>query len=343
MVTTGATGTARVRYHLPDDVTAWRIGAAAITGDRRAGQATMKVPVGLPFFVDATIAPEYLVGDRVSIRLRAYGSDLAAGAAVRYTVSSPTLPMASRVVKGRAFTEVLVPLPALTAGTHRVVIAASSAAGTDRLVRTFTVVASRLAAGHRRTIAITGPTTPPGGMGVTRLVISDAGRARYLDLLLGLATPRGQRADERLASAVARDVLATAFDLDAADLPAAPAFERSAYQTGDGGLALLPYGGADLELTVRALVADPDALLVDSVRPWLRGIADDPATSIERRTVALTGLAALGEPVLDELIAASEVADVGRTGPPLGGAGPRDPRRHESRGGDRALAARALG
>jgi len=44
-------------YRLPDDVTAWRVGAAAITADRRAGQATMKIPVGLPFFVDATIAP----------------------------------------------------------------------------------------------------------------------------------------------------------------------------------------------------------------------------------------------------------------------------------------------
>ncbi len=311
MVTTSAAGTARVTYHLPDDVTSWRVGAAAVTGDRRAGQAIVRLPVGLPFFVDATIAPEYLVADRVSIRLRAYGSALASGAAVRFTVSSPTLAMAPVVVAGRAFTEALVSLPALGEGTHRVVISATSAAGSDRLERTFTVVASRLTAGHRETIAIAGPIAPPGGAGVTRLVISDAGRARYLHTLLDLATPRGQRADERLASTLARDVLGSAFDVGADELPPAVTFERSAYQRPEGGLALLPYGSADLELTVRALVADPDALLAASVRPWLRDIANDLDASLERRTVAQVGLAALGDPVLGELVAAAERTDAG--------------------------------
>ena len=48
------------------------------------------------------------------------------GQPVRFTVSSATLPMAPVTVDGTAFAEVLVALPALTTGTHRVTIAATS-------------------------------------------------------------------------------------------------------------------------------------------------------------------------------------------------------------------------
>jgi alpha-2-macroglobulin len=313
LVTTGADGRAVVSFDLPDDVTSWHIAATAMTADRRAGSASVLLPVGLPFFADATIAPEYLAGDRVAIRLRAFGSALAAGAPVRFTVSSTTLGMAPVTVGGAAFAEVLVPLPALTAGTHQVTIAATSGAGADRLVRTFRVVESRLAAGRRETVAITGPTQPPGGPDLTRLVLADAGRARYLALLEELAAPRGQRADEQLAATVARRLLVEHLGVSAADLPDAAPFARSTYQAAAGGLALLPYGSADLELTVRALVTDPGALLADSARSWLRAIADDPETG-ERRTVALVGLAALGEPVLGSLGAAlDDPAAGGRT------------------------------
>jgi len=302
LVTTGADGRAVVSLDLPDDVTSWSVAATAITADRRAGSASVLLPVGLPFFADATIAPEYLAGDRVAIRLRAFGSELAAGAPVRFTVSSATLGMTPMIVDGAAFAETLVALPALTTGTHRVTIAATSGAGTDRLVRTFRVVESRLTAGRRETVPITGAVAPPGGPGLTRLVLADAGRARYLELLWGLAAPRGQRADEQLAATVARRLLVEHLGVPAADLPDSAPFARSTYQAAAGGLALLPYGSADLELTVRALVTDPEALLADSARSWLLAIADGPETG-ERRAVALVGLAALGEPVLGPLVA----------------------------------------
>jgi hypothetical protein len=301
MVTTGADGRATVTFDLPEDITSWSLAATALTADRRAGSASILLPVGLPFFADATIAPEYLAGDRVAIRLRAFGTALAAATPVRFTVSSTTLGMAPETVEGTAFGEVLVALPALTTGTHRVTIAATSAAGSDRLTRTFRVVESRLAAGHRETIAITGAVTPPGGPGITRLVFADAGRARYLELMQSLAVPRGQRSDERLAAVVARRILVEQLGLTASDLPDAVPFARSTYQSAEGGLALLPYGSADLELTVRALIADRGALLADSARPWLRAATEDATATAERRTVAFVGLAALGDPVLASL------------------------------------------
>ncbi len=289
MVTTGADGRAVVSFDLPDDVTSWRVAATAMTADRHAGSTSVLLPVGLPFFADATIAPEYLAADRVSIRLRAFGSALGAGQPVRFTVSSETLAMAPATVDGTAFAEVLVALPALTPGTHRLTISATSSAGTDRLVRTFRVIESRLTAGHRETVAITAPMTPPGGPGLTRLVFADAGRARYLELVGSLATPGGQRADERLAASVARRILVENLGVAAANLPETAPFARSTYQDGEGGLALLPYGSPDLELTVRALLADRAALFAEFgavVAPGDRRGRHDDSRAADRRTAS---------------------------------------------------------
>jgi hypothetical protein len=107
-----------------------------------------------------------------------------------------------------------------------------------------------------------------------------------------------------LAAAVARRILVADLGVPAADLPPVDAFDRATYQRWDGGLALLPYGSSDLELTVRALLADPAALDTASGRAYLDGFVDgrdDQAASPEQRAAALVGLAALGDPVLGEL------------------------------------------
>jgi hypothetical protein len=63
-VTTDADGRAQVSFRLSDDLTSWHVSAAAMTSVPEAGSASILVPVGLPFFVEATIAPEYLVMDQ---------------------------------------------------------------------------------------------------------------------------------------------------------------------------------------------------------------------------------------------------------------------------------------
>src|SRR4029079_7125337 len=75
-VTTDSAGRGSASFKLSDDLTAWRVSATAISGRLEAGTASVLLPVGLPFFIDASIAPEYLVGDRPSIAVRTYGSSV---------------------------------------------------------------------------------------------------------------------------------------------------------------------------------------------------------------------------------------------------------------------------
>ncbi|MDQ1324094.1 MAG: hypothetical protein QG587_1430, partial [Chloroflexota bacterium] len=119
LVTTGADGRATVSFDLSDDLTSWRVVGSAITTGLQAGVGHVQVPVGLPFFAEVVVAPEYLAVDRPAIRLRAYGSALRAGDPVRFTVTSSTVPLAAVTADSTAFEPVEVELPAMPVGTHR--------------------------------------------------------------------------------------------------------------------------------------------------------------------------------------------------------------------------------
>ena len=111
--------------------------------------APCSCPVGLPFFVDASIAPEYLVADRPTIVVRTFGSALAAGAPVTIQVTSPER-SASTADRSRRRRSRRSPFRCRrsTAGHQTVTISATTGTGstprTDRLTRTFRVVDTRL-------------------------------------------------------------------------------------------------------------------------------------------------------------------------------------------------------
>ena len=326
-VTTNAAGHAQVSFKLSDDLTSWHISASATTNVPQAGAGSILIPVGLPFFVEATLAPEYLVGERPTLRIRAYGSDLRPGDHVTYTVTSKSLGMAATTVRGLAFDDVEVPLPVLSAGEHAVTISGSvERDGTtlsDRLTRRFAVVDSRFTTTRTTYAALTSGLRPEGGVGWTTYVFSDAGRGRYLRLLEELSWSGGQRVDQAVAATVARELLVDEFGVDPDWLPKGT-FEPSRYQ-GDGGIALLPYSAPDLGLTARIALLAGDRFDQGWLAGSLRQVREDPASTRERRILALAGLAGLGQPALMDLRVANADPNLDHPGAPLSGArGRRD-------------------
>ena len=315
---TDARGRATVTFTAPDDITSWHLSAYALTDGLQAGVTHLAIPVSLPFFADATLAPEYLVSDRPTISLRAQGDALRAGDRVTFTVSSDTLSMAPRTVTAPAFGVAELALPPLREGTQKLVIRATAGSGSravsDALVRTFQVVTSRVTREQVATAQL-GPGFPPtGGSGMTTYTFSDAGRGRFLWLLRSLAWDDGPRVDQALAAREARSLLATYFPGMAVDAPPA-SFQADQYEKYGSGtsditlVALLPYASGDLELTVRTLLAAPEAFDADRFRLQLPHLLSDPAMTSEEKLLALVGLAALGEPVLGDLREAAAASD----------------------------------
>ena len=303
-VATGADGRGSVAFDLSDDLTSWHLTATAVDGKLDSGFASVQLPVGLPFFVDAMLAPEYLAGETPVLRSRAFGTVLSATDEVRFTVSAPTLGLAATTVRGKAFDDVRVPLPALVAGDHRVRIDAEATVNgrtyRDAIIRTIHVVGSRLSGLVSSYDMLEPGFVPHGGPGLTTYVITDAGRGRLIDLLERLASEQSGRFDKLAAADLARHMLVDEFGFSPTAFPPV-AFDVTSYQP--GGITLLPYSSADLFLTARAALVVPGlidpAALRGALADW--GSAEDADVTRERQIAALAGRAGLGDDVLASL------------------------------------------
>ncbi len=301
LVTTGADGTARVSFGLSDDLTSWRASAAAFDRSFRAGAGSVRIPVGLPFFAEATLGQEYLVADHPILRLRGFGSALAASDRVTFEVSAPSLGLAPTRADAAAFATAELPLPSLTAGDHQIRIVATTGTGSARrqdvLVRTIHVVTTRSTQARTANAPLDANFVLQGGATeLTTVVLSDAGRGRVLPLLLSLRGGRTGRADEAIAEALAGRVLQSSFG---SKEPASVAADLASFQGVDGGIALLPYSSTDLESSALAALAGDHRLDAGALARALQAVLDDPTSTRDRKIVAIAGLAGLGESVLD--------------------------------------------
>ena len=312
-IETGADGRATVTFDLSDDLTSWRISAAAFGAGLTAGEASLPVPVGLPFFVDATIATEYLVSDRPEIAVRAFGSAIEADDRVTFEVDSDSLGLHLTGLRGEAFQPVSIPLPRLRAGNHRITVTARTGSGaaarTDRLTRTISVVETRLARSRTSYELLTGPTRLDGGDGLHEVVVAAAGSAGFAPLLLDVAGADSARLEDALAASMA-DALLERWFSDAGRTDAAATFDGSAYQLADGGLAILPYASSDLEASAIVAIVAPDRFDGPALENYFENIVADEAETRERRAYALAGLGGLGAPALPRLRAAASDPDL---------------------------------
>ncbi len=308
-VTTDADGHASISFELPDNLTSWRVTAEGFNDRLMAGGAMHRIVVGLPFFADVTLSDEYLVTDEPELRLRSFGRALGASDSVTFSVAAPSLGLDTPIeVTAPAFQAAHLSLPELHEGTHEVLIEARSGALEDSLVRTIRVVASRLVSAQTRYYdVVSGLRVEGSETGPTRVVFSDEERGRYVGVLQRLTWGYGDRLDQRLARDVSADLLATFYDGVAA--PSEP-FDATAYQTPEGGVALFPYAGQDLTLTARAAAVSADRFGTGGLRQSFLGVLEDRGETRERQLIALYGLAALGDPVLMQLQALLDEADL---------------------------------
>jgi hypothetical protein len=301
LVSTGSDGRGSAMFELPDDLTSWAVSATAVGDALRIGTGTAEIPVGLPFFVDATLAPEYLAGEEPIVQLRAYGDGLADGDAVEFTIEAPTLGIPATTVQGRAFDAVRIPLPALPLGVHELTISAERAGAEpelgDAVLRTIRVVPTRLRTLRTDYQMVSDRFKPAGGDGLTTYVVADAGRGALLPVLQRLVWSSSARFDATLAAEISRQLLISEFGTGEATLPASGFTGATGHP--EAGLALLPYGSADLFLTARAALVAPERLDANHIGHALRLVTDDD--SRERRIVALAGLAGIGQNVIGEL------------------------------------------
>jgi hypothetical protein len=306
-VATDAQGEAEVKFKLPDNITSWRVTAQGISEDLFAGTGMSAVLVSLPAFATMTSADQYLSSDKPAVKTNSFGTALKSGDAVEFRLEAPTLGMDEKR-SGRAFVAEYFDLPQLSAGTHKLSVGlAAGGEKADQLTRFVKVIDSRLMAGKHEYYDLTeGLKLEGSASGRTDLVFTDKERGQFYSMLFELGWTYGDRVDQKL-SRVLADTLRNDYFGEGNE---AEKFDGQIYQMENGGISLLPYSDADLELTVKVAVLAPQYFDTTALKDYLYEAYGSNGSTSEEVGLSLWGLAALGEPVLIPIQHFTALADI---------------------------------
>lgn len=296
-VQTNASGKASAEFKLPDNITSWRLTGQAVSDDLYAGDTTVAVPVTKPLFGTLTMNDEYVVADHPTVLARADGAGLKANDAVSFTFEVVGLGAAQQRT-GKAFTTEAFVFPKLTSGEHQVKLTVSHGKDRDTLVRTITVVPSRLTSATSTFVEAKVGTTLSGSTSErSTVIVSDLGRGRVINGLESLQWSWGKRIERSLAARISSDLLTS---LDVQSSGPSTGFSPLTFQQDDGGISQVVYGSSDLQLSAFA-AARADLFDQVQLRRYFVGKLEQKSASLDQVGYALLGLANLGEPVLPDL------------------------------------------
>jgi len=298
-VETNSRGEAAINFKLPDNLTSWRLTVQAVTKNLHAAKKIEMLSVSLPFFVETTLNATYLAGDNLVMRLRTFGSQ--PDDIVKYKIESETLPF--RKIEQTGGPQIHIDVGKLVTGKHSIKISATSNRGNvDSILREINVlntyhslrVMKFIEAKNNREIN-------NKGTGDTTLSFLSLGRGKYYEELARLSYGEygSARADQKLGAQISKKMMEKYFGVTGDDFD----FDYSKYSLESGGLALLPYGDTDLEMTAKFanIVSDFEDVDKKMLRSYFNHSLGDKKADIARISQALYGLSALGEPVLNKI------------------------------------------
>lgn len=326
-VSTDENGAASASFTLPDSVTRWRVtGVAVEEAALRAGVSTLGVDASLPLFLQVLYNETYLTGDDVGLSVRAYGTATGQSTPVRYRaeVKSETDESFLRELesKGRSNVSCNINFGKLPAGDYTLTVRGRTNSESDAVAYSFSVVPSALELPVVRSVILdeNGLSLEPAPARYPVLIgFADAQYGSYFEAAQQLLQGYGGRADRRVAAIAAkRSMLRFVEEKDrwfldgiSEDISGFLVQDQRFWRT---GVALHAYDTPDPELTAKTL-----ALLggeaagagdMEEMKGYLRFIIENPGpgegwedlhTTPAQRAAAMTGLAALGEPVLLEI------------------------------------------
>lgn len=299
-VVTDSTGHAQVQFTLPDSITSWRVNVHAIDNERYAANVFSNLVVTQPFFVTAVLNDSYLVGDQPIVKVRAFGDALEANTPVTVTVTANTAGLPEQQFQTVGSEAVEVTLPVLPIGTHELTFTAASGDLGDTIIRQIQVKPSFISITDSEKATIQPGWYPDiQSERSTKLVFADHYKTQAFRRLLNYVYSYGDRADNQAARQIAIQLMNEYFGQSYSANELVP----TNYQNAEtGGIGILPYSDADLtvssHLAASRLASQFDTVLLGQ---YFYAILNDSEETNLRRAQALYGLAALHQPVLNEI------------------------------------------
>lgn len=293
-------GTAQATLKLPDNVTAWRVTAAAVTADLKAGDMATKARATLPFYLRPIVSGTYLVGDDVTVSALAVGTDLKGaddGVSYTATLTSESAGFEPRTasVEAAAGRRGIMSFGQLAAGAYEVEIKAQWNDLWDSMKLPVTVAETGLLVPEVETMALHDLVNVKSAAWPVEATVYDEAAKPAYDVLAWLSRQGGQRTEIIAASARAIELA------EPQDSPGQRDPRLANIAGNDGGIIPLPGGESDAALTAKMMMTVPELCHMGQTAEYLREVLKDPAAAPEDRIMAYVGLAAAKEPVLLDL------------------------------------------
>lgn len=295
-------GTAQAALTLPDNVTSWRVTAAAVTTDLKAGDALTNAAATLPFYLRPIVSDTYLVGDDVTVSALAVGTALkGADGTVAYTavLTNGSADFAPRTVsvEAAAGARGVMGFGQLAGGVYEVEITAAWNGMSDAMKLPVTVAETGLLVPVLETMPLQELAGVKSAAWPVEATVYDQEHKTAYEALAWLSRQGGLRTEATAAAARAMEL----YDTQDGPSPRArdPRLENLAGE--EGGIIPLPGAGADAALTAKIMMAAPELCHMGQCAEYLRAALKNPAATPEDRIMAYVGLAAAKEPVLLDL------------------------------------------
>lgn len=303
-IDTNSSGEATVKFKLPDTVTTWQINTQAISNDLEAGVVTTKLKASLPFFAVANFSKQYLAGDEPIVKAAVYGDALKSDNKINLKLEAKDLGINGDTKNVSAFSPAYFSLNKVRQGDFSFTVSALYQNNSDAILHKVEAVSSLLSERTQTSTEIKDNQNIIGSEdSTTKITLMDNNRGRYYQELLNLSYSDGVRVDQKASRVIAGNLIKDYFESDdnqsAADL--------KIYQTTSGGISLLPYSSEDLQLSVLMSLISSESFDKNLLANYFYSIYNNTKSNREEISLALSGLAALNEPVLIQLRSFSKI------------------------------------
>lgn len=292
-VTTNSDGVAEFEFKLADNLTTWRatlIAAKSLeTGRLIAGDVTYPIVAKRPVFVTPIMLDTFIEGDDIAVTAKCSGIDSDDEITVRLT--------------GKDFDKTIEIKSAETAnfgklpkGEYKALFTAEKNGDRDAIELPLTVTDTILETDiHREFKLADGISISPAKWPVT-LTFFDKEYMFYTDILRDLAFYCGDRTDMKMADGFARKELGYITEEEYIEQ----------YKTEDGFISILENSAESAKYTAMLCAALPELANRSGAKAKFEKMLSDLDADKEDICIAYMGLAALGEPVMEEVKAALE-------------------------------------
>lgn len=287
---TDANGRAEIVFDLADNLTTWRATVQAVkeleTGRLLAGDAICPIVATRPVFITPIMLSTYLEGDDIAVTAKCHG--IGADDMITAQITGNGVDMTLSALSAQTFNFGKLPV-----GEYKVLFTAEKDGNRDAIELPLTVVDTILEVDITRDFDLAdGMDITPVKWPVT-IAFFDREYMFYTEILQNLTRHMDERIDMQIAQRFAEKELGYITEEEFVN--------EFSHVTSEGLASLLPASEGSAELTALICAAAPELVTRSAVVSKFEAILSSQSSDKIDRSCAYMGLAALGEPILEEV------------------------------------------